>query len=298
MFCPCFSERSDQLECAFVSFEALSRGQRLQVVEEIDVDVVVLRLWHWCRRTHLHHIIPPSAWPGAGKFGIVSRMRPLLLTLCLCLAGCESVGDVVNKRRSGVQKRLAAIQALKLPAEPVAEVKVKPAPLVLERSSGGPESNAMFVYAEDLAKPGEARAVHLRTLDSAPLLQCGSLLSKQTYFGDSITRPMPSVVDGYLGACERLQYVLVIRLVEFKPPELSLETKKFVSGLYRAEVLAFDLKSGALLGGFPVVAKNEDSVMLLDGDADHTKRLISNLESTVFSALREGARKAFPGSLP
>jgi hypothetical protein len=246
----------------------------------------------------LEKCFSPSEWPGAGKFGIVACMRPLLLTLCLCLAGCESVGDVVGKRRAAVEKKLAAIQALQLPAEPITEAKVKPAPLVLERSKGGPESNAMFIYADDLPKPGEAKAVHLRTLDSAPLLQCGSLLSKQTYFGDSITRPMPSVVDGYLGACERLQYVLVIRLVEFKPPELSLETKKFASGLYRAEVLAFELKTGELLGGFPVVAKNEDSVMLLDGDADHSKRLISNLESTVFSALREAARKAFPGSLP
>lgn len=63
-------------------------------------------------------------------------------------------------------------------------------------------------------------------------------------------------------------------------------------------MLAFDLGDGALLGGFIVNAKNEDSVMLLDGDADRTKRLLSNLESTVFSALREGARAAIPGSLP
>ena len=105
-------------------------------------------------------------------------------------------------------------------------------------------------------------------------------------------------MEGCLVACERLEYVLVIRLIEFKPPELSLETKKFASGLYRAEVLAFDLKNGALLGGFPVTAKNEASVMLLDGDSDHTQRLIRNLESTVFTALREASRQAFPGSLP
>ena len=228
-------------------------------------------------------------------------MRLLLLSTCLCLAGCESVPEVIAKHRAGVEKSLSRIHALKPrvdAAEPITlETKLKPAPLVLE-TNGGKAPNAMFIYADDVASPGEAKAVHLRTLDSAPLLQCGALLSKQQYFGDSLTRTMPSVVESYLGACERLEYVLVIRLVEFKPPELSLETKKFVSGLYRAEVLAFDLKSGALLGGFPVVAKNEESVMLLDGDADHTRRLISNLESTVFTALREGARLAFPGSLP
>jgi hypothetical protein len=129
-------------------------------------------------------------------------------------------------------------------------------------------------------------------------LQCGSLLSSQRYVGDSVTRPVPSVVEQYLSACQRLEYVLVIRKLEFTEPELSLETKQFKSGKYRAEVLAFELQSGKLLGGFTVSAKNEDSVMLLDGDASHVKRLITNLESTTFTALRDGARAAFPGSLP
>lgn len=226
-------------------------------------------------------------------------MRPVLL-LCLCLLGCESVPEVIAMHRAGVEKNLARLQALqpRLAAiEPGTAPRVKAAPIVLEQS-GQAASNAMFIYAEDLPRPGEAKAVHLRTLDSAPLLQCGSLLSKQTYFGDAFTRPRPSVVESYLTACERLKYALVIRLLEFTPPQLSLETRKFVSGRYQAEVLAFDLSDGSLLGGFLVNAKNEDSVMLLDGDAEHSKRLISNLESTVFSAIREGARTALPGSLP
>jgi hypothetical protein len=156
----------------------------------------------------------------------------------------------------------------------------------------------MFIYAEDLPKPGDARPVHLRTLDSAPLLQCGSLLATQKYFGDSVSRPSPSVLEQYLSACERLKYVLVIRMLEFTLPELSLETKQFKSGKYRAEILAFELQSGEYLGGYTISAKNEDSVMLLDGDASHVKRLITNMESTTFTALRDGARQAFPGSLP
>ncbi len=223
-----------------------------------------------------------------------------LLLLPWLLLGCETVPDVITKHRSGVEKNFARIQALQPrvgAVEPRTAPKMKAAPLVLEQS-GKAESNAVFIYAEDLVKPGEGKAVHLRTLDSAPLLQCGSLLGKQSYFGDAFTRPVPSVVESYLKACERLKYVLVIRLIEFTPPQLSLETAKFITGRYQAEVLAFDLGDGALLGGFVINAKNEDSVMLLDGDADHTRRLISNLESTVFSALREGARAAIPGSLP
>lgn len=227
-------------------------------------------------------------------------MRRLLLLPLLCLFGCESAADVVAKHRAGVEKNFAAIQALapKVAAlEPGTVEKVKPAPVVLERSASA-DSNAMFIYAEDLQKPGDAKAVHLRTLDSGPLLQCGSLLTRQLYFGDSATRPMPSTVGGYLSACERLEYVLVIRMLEFAPPELSLETKKFLPGRYRAEILAFKLSTGELLGAFPVSAKNDESVMLLDGDANHTKRLITNLESTTFTAIREAARQAFPGSLP
>ena len=223
-------------------------------------------------------------------------MRFLVLSPLLLL-GCDSVSDVVAKHRAGVEKTFAALKALgplvdAVPA--VAEVKVKAAPLVLE----GPDANAMFIYEDDLARPGQAQPVHLRTLDSAPLLHCGSLLSKQVYFADSITRPMPSVVESYLAACARLKYVLVIREVDWATPRLSLETKKFVSGRYRAEVLAVDLQAGELLAVFPVTAKNEESVMLLDGDADHSKRLLINLESTIYSAIREATRRAFPGALP
>jgi hypothetical protein len=225
----------------------------------------------------------------------MSRVLPLA---CLCLLGCESVADVVAQHRPGVEKTFAAVQALAPRVAltgPVFTSQVKAAPVVLE---GGASANAMFIYAEDLSKPGAARSVPLRSLDSVPLLQCGSLLSNGTYFADAVTRPAPSVVGQYLSACERLEYVLVIRKIEFTPPLLSLETKKFASGVYRAEVLVFELRSGTLLGGYLVEATNEASVMLLDGDADHTKRLLSNLESTVFSALREATRKAIPGSLP
>ncbi len=224
-------------------------------------------------------------------------MRTLLLLSCLAVSGCESAADVIAKHKAGVEKTLVTLAALQpkvAAAEPLTEAKVKPANVVLE----GAAPNAMFVYADDLKRPGEAAAVRLRTLDSAPLLQCGSLLHRQQYFNDPITRVAPSVAEQYLTACEKLQYALIIREVEFVAPELSLEARKFRPALYRAEVLAFDLKTGELLGGFPIAAKNDDSVMLLDGDADHVKRLLSNLEATVFTALRDGARQAFPGSLP
>jgi hypothetical protein len=162
----------------------------------------------------------------------------------------------------------------------------------------GVGSNAMLLYAEDLVKPGDALPVHLRTLDSMPLLQCGWLLEKGQYFNDTITRLKPSVVEAYLGDCERLRYALVIRETEFKQPVVTIITKSFTSGLWRADVLVFDLTDGAYLGSFAVSAKNDDSIQLLDGDKDHRPRLLGNLESVVFNVLRDGAREAFPGSVP
>jgi hypothetical protein len=44
-----------------------------------------------------------------------------------------------------------------------------------------------------------------------------------------------------------------------------------------------------VLGGFPVVATNNSRVSLLDGDANHVQRLIANLESSTFDALRAAA---------
>jgi hypothetical protein len=221
-----------------------------------------------------------------------------LLTTLLLLAGCESLSDVLDKHRAPVQHQFAVLQALG-PRLKSAEVTLPAAltpPLVLE----GAASNAMFLYAEDLAQPGFAKPVNLRTLDSAPLLQCGSLLTKQLYVTDPLKTPSPSGADALLSACARLRYALVIRERSFTPPHLALESRSFTPGSYSADVLAFDVTSGALVGGYSITAKNEGSVDLANDEDEqgHVRRLLANLESVVFASLRKGARDAFPGSLP
>lgn len=224
--------------------------------------------------------------------------RVIVLVSCALLLGCDSAADVIAKKRGGVEQTFARLKALeaKVAATPaVSESKVKAAPIVLE---GGGSANAAFVYAEDLGDLSAPKPVHLRTLDSAPLLQCGALLAKGQYVGDAVTKPLPSVVEQYLAACERLEYALVIRLLEFTPPTLALEQKKFATGIYKAEVLVFDVKQGESLGGYLVTSMNEPNVKLLDGDGDHVKRLITNLESETYTALRDATRKWIPGALP
>jgi hypothetical protein len=224
-------------------------------------------------------------------------MRAALVVLSVVCCGCESVGDVVKEQKPGVEKTFTALRALSekvavAPPLDKAELTKPAVPITLD----GEGFNAMFVYAEDLAKPGEAADVALRTLDSLPLLHCGSLLATQHLFNDTVTRVSPSVAKGTLEACTRLRYALVIRLQEYVRPMLSLETKKFAPGKYRADVLVFDLTTGNVLGGFPVVATNDSRVSLLDGDANHVQRLIANLESATFDALRAGAANTLAGT--
>lgn len=214
--------------------------------------------------------------------------------LGLLLVGCESVPEVIDRHRAAVERTFASISAL---APRVASATVEP-PASLSLRLEGAEANAMFVYAEDVARPGEARPVTLRTLDSVPLLQCGALLSKGVYFNDAVNRPRPGAVEALLQDCARLRYVLIIRQRAYEPPRLSLATRSFSRGKYEAEVLAFELASGKPLGGYEARATNDERVSLLDGDDHHEQRLLSNLEGTVFQALRAGARTAFPGSLP
>lgn len=226
-----------------------------------------------------------------------------LVAVCLWLCGCKSepVAEVVANYQPGVEKTFSAIQALvpKVRGFPeLTEAKVeRPAvPLFIEKPKSD-EDNAMFVYADDLARPGEAKEVTLRSLDTMPLLQCGALISAGTLFDSPIKVTSPSVAKGYLAACEQLRFVLVIRGYEFKAPVSGVGDTKFISGYFRGDVLAFDLATGAALGGFPVVAKNDEDVTVVAGE-DQEQRLLRNLEATIYTSLRDGARKAFPGSLP
>lgn len=218
-------------------------------------------------------------------------MAGVLLVLC----GCESVDDVVKKQRPGVEKTFSALSALAQKvstAPPLDQLEpIKPAePLKLD----GEGYNAMFVYAEDLAKPGSAAPVALRTLDSMPLLHCGALLESGHLFGDTVTRVSPSIAEGTLAACARVRFALVIKVREYLRPELSMETKQFAPGRYRADVLAFDLRDGALLGGVPIFATNNSRVNLADAEPNHLDRIIANLDSQTFDALREGVAKLAP----
>ena len=227
----------------------------------------------------------------------------LLVVCCLWLSACKSttVADLVEKYRPGIEQKFADItkvgsKAKDLPAPNGFEVTEPPVPLLLEKPKSDAD-NAMFIYAEDLAAPGTAQTVNLRTLDSTPLLQCGALLNTGDVYLATTTRTTPTVALGYLSGCLRLRYLLVIRGKEFTAPRPSQGELRFVPGTWAADVFAFDLVTGRSLGAFPAGASNSADVDIVSGQ-DENQKLLRDLEANIYDGLRASARKAFPGSLP
>jgi hypothetical protein len=222
-----------------------------------------------------------------------ARTYALLVTVALFTA-CESTEDAIAKKRPTVQAALDALGTLPRTAEPLTGNTLKPPPAVFD----GAGANALFVYEEDLADVMEApHDVPLRTIDSLPLVQCVSILRTGHLFKDTVTRLSPSLATSYLEACERMKYVFVIRTRRYTKPTLQLETKQFAPGEYRADVFVHAL-GGEGFGGFMVKATNDARVSLLDGDQNHVARLVGNLESTTFDALRAETKRSIPGVMP
>lgn len=227
-------------------------------------------------------------------------MSPLRLCVTTwCLLGCtsDSVPGLIKEHRPGVERTFAAIRAVKLPPD---GTEAPPVPLVLQRAAED-AVNATFIYEEDVPKPGSASEVPLRTMDSLPLLQCGALLDTgKLYPGAPQVRLTQAtltstIAKAYLSGCARLRYVLIIRGRAFKAPEVG-ETK-FVPGLFRAEVVAIDLTTGKSVGSYQVDAANREDVTVVAGE-DRRQRILRDFEGAIYTALRDGARTAFPGSLP
>lgn len=225
---------------------------------------------------------------------------PCLVALAFSSCRSESVESVAARHRGAVEKKFAALRELAplvatVPA--FTEPKVQPlaVPLVVDAKSLE-QVNAMFVYEADLAKPGAASAVPVRTLDSSPLLNCGSLLAEGKLYGVSHL-PGPRATESWLTACERVRYALVIRQLDFLEPVPS-QFGRFVPGRYRGEVLVYELgDKPRLVGGYPFEARSSEDVEFLEG-TPVSAQLIDNLEAQVFSALQDATRKAIAGSLP
>ncbi len=223
-----------------------------------------------------------------------------VVATAFCLLGCtsESVAGLIKEHRPAIEKTFETIRSIQLPQ---AKHETPAVPLVLQTPTRD-GVNAMFIYREDLAKPGGAMDVPLRTMDSLALVQCGSLLDTGKLYPGAPqtmltqTTLTPTVARAYLSACARLRYVLIIQGTAFKAPQVTTDAN-FAPGLFRADVVAVDLSSGKSVGAFQVEAGTTSDVTIVAGE-DREQRLLRSLEGAIYTALRDGTRGAFPGSVP
>ncbi|MGV3622733.1 MAG: hypothetical protein ACO1OB_18080 [Archangium sp.] len=210
----------------------------------------------------------------------------------LMLAGCsESVSEVIASRRAAVEKTFASLHALKVPE--TAPEKVTVDGIHLE---GGDVTNAAFIYADDLAKPGDVAPVPLRSLDSLPLLQCGRLL-KDGMLVDSPFAPKPSIARQYLEACARVRYAFVIQTIEYiapRPPPA--ESLKFIPGSYRARVTVMDMSTNSALGSYEFAVGSDNDIRVPEGTPT-VEQLVTNLEGNAYRGLRASTNRSVPGAL-
>ena len=199
---------------------------------------------------------------------MTARSRSLLLLLAVGTAGCDAPPDapaVLAEYRDRVDARLRTIeaiheQAVKLPRVTEDRLATLDPPPDLRRKNDSP-GRAEFVEVEHLLQTDR----HSLGLDfivsyDITVTQVATLVRDGHY-------PPPNEhlglenVEGWilredLEEFLQLRYLFLIRPVDVKKPSLlgtqkdKLETRRYLPGHYRGEVLAFDVETGKHVGGF------------------------------------------------
>lgn len=222
------------------------------------------------------------------------RMRPRSLLLAAALVGvalpaCKrepEAAPVVAKHRAAVEARLATLAKIGAALKSVAPLKadkvaLDAGPLVLGRTlSVASSDNAVMQTDKQLADVGASADFDLGTLGQAA--RC-----KEAMKPDSIERWSASVAEEALALCTRAKYVVVLRTVEHKRPEVVGD--KFDEGKVVAEVHVFNWDAAKHLGGFRVTAVNSDTVTSYDKEG--TSALLRDLEAQLEKAILAGLGK-------
>ena len=226
-----------------------------------------------------------------------SRFLPVLLAAALAatLAACsESLEEVTARHRPQVDAVFDRLRALSGPAAEAAIVTTDA--FALDGATvrlDGDASNALFIFARDLAAPENATDEGIGGTPVSTAVYCGEVMRGEFYGS-------PKGADVILQECARSEYALVLRTNE-EQPALVQGTDSFTPGLYDGDVLLYRLADGALLGGFHVQAESSDEVqVMVDASGvpiDPTERLNSDLSSHVYSVIDAKLRDQVPGVL-
>lgn len=160
-------------------------------------------------------------------------------------AGCKlGVKKVIEDNRADVQANLTRAQKIGAGLAAVPPVTkdgiTLPADVVMVAVSRDDLPTATVVYAEDLPELS-APVEHGDRLAAATLLtECASLLTRGKHVSASNPNVFQNVVKNYLSKCKNLKYLFVLR------------TRKKEARAMSGDVLAYDLASGKLQGGFAI----------------------------------------------
>jgi hypothetical protein len=219
-----------------------------------------------------------------------------------------------DAHRPAVMAKLEAIERLKdavAAMDPVTDASMVPGahPLVMAGYDHRAEANGAVVYQEDLpdlSRLGDsAPHYNQRIYQAGLLIDCARLMRLGVYGTYEPQNVHLNVAREYLEACEKLEYVFVLR------------TRRFEGRAFSGDVLAFELDTGKHLGGFALDFKSETLARVLkdtstrveqtsSGGRLRTRRIVTTTDRVVhddFGAvsgeldrrLEENLRQLMPG---
>jgi len=247
----------------------------------------------------------------------MARSRGLLLLLLLLAVGTAGCGDsgpdaeaVLAEFRDRVDARLRTIEAIheqaqKLPRVTEDRVARLDPPPDLRRKNDSP-GRAEFVEIEHLLQTDRASigldfivSYDITVTKIATIVRDGHWPPPNTHL--RLENVAGWILRESLEEFLQLRYLFLIREVEVKKPQLlgtqkdELESRRYLPGHYRGEVVAFDVETGKHVGGFSFQVKTDPEVTV-NTNYYHTD-LWRSLAKNARQRIAERTKELCPGAL-
>lgn len=268
------------------------------------------------------------------SFRVVRRNAWMLPLLLLFGCGTKDLRSVITEHKAQVEPQLAKLTAIRAaaraaPALTTDDVNLNgPAPKI-GVTDVDEHANVAIEYLEDLDDPTALGNVPYRILGSGSMNRCSAALAYHRYPYNPMLGSVPDelpwyVADGYLKHCAIVRYLFVIRSLAYAGPSDTRQSsgpcpnpstndaldagvspsnpdagvlspcKVYNGGYLQAEVLVFDMKTSANIGGFRFVAESSPKIDV-GGSSEHASVVASDFGLKVRTAFNEAAQKHVPG---
>jgi hypothetical protein len=221
-------------------------------------------------------------------------MRVIVLAGLLVACGDKepTLDDVIKTYVPPVEPMLTVLEKIAKAPLPAATGTISLAggpPLIVSSYIDGPKlvGNAAMAFYADLADLGTYGSVdELRTSDYSVVNDCWRVARKgeqAARAGAQASAPWPQVARDWLKRCSLMRYLVVMKVTTLQGTKY-VDKEQFGGGFATADVLVFDLKTGAYLGG--VQAAAESSTVTRDPAGD--------LRNKFYDAVRSAITKQLP----